>query len=563
MQSRPSSDIQTDKAYQVVFVENSKFLRADQVRLNEIYKKLKHPTVILGAIGKQRTGKSTALNNAIVQITGCRDLRPFVEKECNETQTRGIHMYVVTFDEMSDSYKETIKNVYNQEIDILFLDCEGTESKDNVGTSKLYLLTFLMSSCIQIHVSKALDQGFASKIVYAFSHLDKIDGLLQHDKLELIRPDLYILLKDSNDLSLANAMQANPHIKVPEDLIRSFDNEKEDIYKYYVSFKHRGVYLVDNPQYRDDVGYVVEEPDTKYYRKLKEILNEMIFSTQQPSTRGSKSIELYFEKLLNVMNSGEVKDLISELEAYYQIMVYNQIYETLFGITKAVRERIQLFDPQSVGQQLKVIKHEHMKKLETRVKEMRCEKILQKIKDEIEIQVDDMIFRYQNEYKNVESSHNLQRENKAEQVKKSKTVTTDKVEKVEKTHQDIYHKYTCCGQGEENSVGCKTDQFYVGGNKLLKVVTLGLFGDPTKVTTNQHIGHYAKCCRKCHAQDIQLNTICYTDINVRTENIEIPLPYEKVYNMDLFNEKLFNTRALQMLNELMKKFEDKIKQKSC
>src|SRR5690606_37050186 len=111
--------------------------------------------IILGVIGKQRVGKSSADNNLITELTGVNN-RPFSEEDSAETDTRGIHVYVVKFNEMNKNSQTIILDVYKHEIDIMLLDCEGTESADNEGTSKLYLLTFILSSCIHIHVPKAL-----------------------------------------------------------------------------------------------------------------------------------------------------------------------------------------------------------------------------------------------------------------------------------------------------------------------------------------------------------------------------------------------------------------------
>ena len=72
-----------------VGLENNLIL--DEVNFSDSVPNLTNKLIIIGAVGKMRVGKSSALNNFHTLLTG-EDIRLFDEKESVETNTRGIHI---------------------------------------------------------------------------------------------------------------------------------------------------------------------------------------------------------------------------------------------------------------------------------------------------------------------------------------------------------------------------------------------------------------------------------------------------------------------------------------
>ena len=146
----------------IIIVDLNHNLILDENNFQKSVPESSNKLMIIGAVGKMRVGKSSAMNNFYALLTG-KDNRPFSELESVETNTRGIHIIHVKFSEMMKEFQEELKKNFNEEVDVILVDCEGTESSDNVGTSKLYLINMLINSVIHIHVSKAIDKNFADK----------------------------------------------------------------------------------------------------------------------------------------------------------------------------------------------------------------------------------------------------------------------------------------------------------------------------------------------------------------------------------------------------------------
>ena len=201
-----------------------------------------HPILLIGAIGKMRVGKSSALNNFLQILTGENDekKRPFSEDACAQTNTRGIHAFPISWETIIPKYQEIIGPRYNKPVNILLMDCEGTESSNSVATSRLYLINMLITSVIHIHVSKAIDQGFATKFSQATISSKELIKTINGEML----PGVHILIKDTTEKAWENAQKADGSLKTYEDLLQKYP----DLYNYYTLFGEKSVQIIPPPK---------------------------------------------------------------------------------------------------------------------------------------------------------------------------------------------------------------------------------------------------------------------------------------------------------------------------
>ena len=228
--------------YQIIGVNSeSHNLELYEDKFNQLVSKTTNKLFVLGAVGKMRVGKSSALNNFLTVLTG-KDTRPFSELACVETNTRGIHIVHIKFEDLIEPMKKHFLETFKEQIDVILLDCEGTESSDNIGTSKLYLINMLINSVIHIHVSKSIDQNFANKLSQALISSQKVIDSLGADIREIL-PGLYILIKDTTEKAWENAKRSDPKLVKYEDLLKKYDN----LFEYYKQFPSNSTTIVPPP----------------------------------------------------------------------------------------------------------------------------------------------------------------------------------------------------------------------------------------------------------------------------------------------------------------------------
>ena len=121
------------------------------------------------------------------------------------------------------------------------MDCEGTESSDNVGISKVYLINMLINSVIHIHVSKAIDKNFADKLSQGLISSNQVIQSLWADIKEILRA-LKILIKVTTQKT-ENAVKVDPTIKSYEDLLKKYQN----LYHYFKQFPESEIEIILHP----------------------------------------------------------------------------------------------------------------------------------------------------------------------------------------------------------------------------------------------------------------------------------------------------------------------------
>jgi len=230
------------------------------------------------------------------------------------------------FDDLLDEMKTHFLASFNEKIDIILLDCEGTESSDNIGTSKLYLINMLINSVIHIHVSKSIDQNFASKLSQALISSNKVIESLGTDIKEIL-PALYIMIKDTTDKAWENAKKCDPTLEKYEDLLKKYDN----LYDYYNQFPSSRTCIVPPPLTDEEGSYIVNNKSSLYWKVLEQIF---LHSTSCKKLKTRDELWHFIKNVATIINANNLMNVKSELESFYHNMFKNEKNKLLVSIIK-------------------------------------------------------------------------------------------------------------------------------------------------------------------------------------------------------------------------------------
>lgn len=500
--------------------------------------------LVMGAVGKMRVGKSSAQNNFLTLLTGkCH--RPFSDLECIETDTRGIHIISIEWEEILQEYKEKLFENFGEKVDVILIDCEGTESSNNVGTSRLYLLNMLINSVIHIHVSKALDQNFATKLSQALVSSNQILEKLGGNVKEIL-PALYILIKDTTKVAWENAKRADPTLTKYEDLIKKYEN----LLNYFEQFPSREIEIIPPPPIDEETGsHIVNNKNSLYWKSLEAIFHRSI---QHKKLKTKNELVEFIKNLTKIINEDDLMNVKSELDNFYQSMFNKEKYGLLKRIiTKAVEgfSNFLTFSLDEMRQSIINIAQQEIATFNNNVANISCKWIFQNLEADIQKELNQILTSLEDLYCRKKEEYLLQREI----TKKNENVYEDKVEdrkeyEVVSNHASYVYMYPCCESTNQNHPGCVnyTETSVKQGNAIVRTLSFGLFGnDKIKVhERSRHVKPWGEFCTNCIKPRGSRDCINEVKTNIKQYTETVLTGINQIYTMEEWKDNDFKNDAV-------------------
>lgn len=509
--------------------------------------------IILGAIGKMRVGKSSALNNFLTLLTNKDIYRPFSEIECVQSNTRGIHIIAIPWEDIALNYQDKLKESFNEKVDIILLDCEGTESSDNVATSRLYLMNMLINSVIHIHVSKAIDLNFATKLSQALISSNEILQKLGGDLKEML-PCLYILIKDTTKLSWENAKKADPTLLEFQDLLRDYEHLKD----YYQQFPKRDIMIVPPPKTDEEGSYVVDDKNSLYWKTLQ---NSLDLSIKNKNLKTKSELIIFIKNLANIINTNNLLNVKTELDNFYNSMFNKQKSEMLKKIINKGISKFNTFTNFSVSQihnYFLNIFNEEIKDFNEKISNISCKWLFNKLEAEILLELEKILSHLEELYLRKKQEYLLNREI----TKENENVYEDQKEEikkysVERNHDNFKGMYPCCGS-DISAEGCfrYVTSSVSGGNAFVSAISFGLAGQP-KVKVQEKSCHprtYGTFCSSCFKPQGSLECRNEVKENIEEFSKKVLVGINQKYTIDDWKDKDFQNDAAKYFIDMIDGF---------
>ncbi len=501
----------SSKTRPIIVVGDTHNIILDEANFENSIPRTENKLIIIGAVGKMRLGKSTALNNFYTLLTG-NDLRLFSELDSIETDTRGIHVLSVKFSEMTMSYQSKILSEFGEEVDVVLLDCEGTESSDNVGTSKLYLINMLINSMIHIHVSKAIDKNFADKLSQALISSNQVIQSLGGDIKEIL-PGLKILIKDTTGRGWENAQKSDPSLKTYEDLLKKYPN----LLEYYKQFPQSEIRLIPSPITDADGYNIVNDRNSQYWKQLESVFLESL-SFKKLKTRDE--LFHFMKNVARVINEDNLMNVKSELESFYSSMFQSEKNKLLRNIINRCLSGFHTmmdFSPEQIKNTFLVYTQEEADVFFAKIENISCKWIFNDLRKKLEEDIYKIINKIEVLFEKKRSEYLLDREQTKQAENEYGEKTTERPEyEVIRSHADFVVMCQYCG-ASPSSQGCipNISTYQSGGNVVVQVVTFG-FGGRSKTNVEVTWSHRGPCgefCSNCRkAKD---SRECQADISTQ------------------------------------------------
>jgi hypothetical protein len=546
-----------EKTTPIITVENESTIKLDEEKFNLAFSEyVSRKLLVIGVIGKMKTGKSSSLNNFYCILTG-RTTRPFDELDVSQTLTKGIHLFHIPFGILTEHYKTKILDTYEEQVDVVLLDCEGTESASHTqSTSKLYLVNMLINSVIHIHVQKRIDKNFAAKFSQAListNQLFCIDNENENrDQINLseILPSLFVLIKDADQEWWENTRREKPNITQYEHFLNSYENLRNS----FSQFPQRKVEIVDPPE-NDDESVQVDNQRSNYWIKLKQILEESL-TTRKLKTKNE--LMDYMKKLIRVINQNNIMSVRTEVEGLYQNMFENEqnkLFKSIITNSIANFSNMVNFSPEEIKKYLNNIALREVATFLRSIDNLSCCHIFQNIDSKINDNLNKLLPQLESLFQIVKAEHVIERE-------KSKIIENIYDEKeilIHENHIKKYHrefKIFCknCGN-DPNSKGCGLTNTvkYDGGNLIINIISLGLFGNsrPSYDYSFYHIGPIGSFCIRCGGDENsrECDSQIISDVKKKTE--KILSGFSLKYKIDDWKNSNFEQHALNFLKNYL------------
>lgn len=530
------------KTTPIITVENECQLKLEEQKYNLAFAEyVGNKLLVLGAVGKMRIGKSASLNNFYCILTG-RSTRPYADVDCAATRTKGIHLVHIPFGIMTESYKTKILDTFGEQVDVVLLDCEGTESQNLIQeTSKLYLLNMLINSVIHIHVQKRIDRNFRAMLLEAFissNQIVNIDNQNQsrdNNSLMEILPSIYILVKDADQEWWENTRREKQNITKYEDLL----NDYADLKNNYNQLPHKKIEIVDEPW--NDGRVLVEEQNSPYWQKLKVILDESL------TTRKLKTKEELLDKMrkfITVINGNKIMSVRTQVQALYKNMLDNEEKNLLKSIiTNSIENfsKKDKFSPQEIKNCLNTIKDTEVKKFKNSIKNLSCKDIFQSMESKVDEELNKLVLQIESVYSACKDAYFAERERSKIIESVHETMTfIHKKEHLKKFHGEFIEMCKKCGN-DPNSKGCEPEinKKFVGGKTVC-------------YHTYYHPGPGGIFCKKCRGD--QSSEGCYSEKISDVKNLsEKKLSgFNENYTMGEWKDSNFKSNACEFFNNYLK-----------
>eukprot|EP01022_Parablepharisma_sp_SALTPOND_P017462 TRINITY_DN27940_c0_g1_i1.p2 TRINITY_DN27940_c0_g1~~TRINITY_DN27940_c0_g1_i1.p2 ORF type:complete len:238 (-),score=22.24 TRINITY_DN27940_c0_g1_i1:1193-1906(-) len=114
----------------------------------------------------------------------------FDAKESDSAVTLGVQIIVVPWNHIKKKYQEKLANISEGEkVDMVFIDCEGTDYKNKEYAQIIYLISWLISSVTHVNASKVIDDDCEAAISMTcfYAHKTKVESIFSSHIIFLIR----------------------------------------------------------------------------------------------------------------------------------------------------------------------------------------------------------------------------------------------------------------------------------------------------------------------------------------------------------------------------------------
>ena len=276
---------------------------------------LQGPIRVIAAVGNARVGKSTTLN-LISHIWNGKNENSVVE----EIFKTGDSYEPVTHDVWAH-----IINAKNENGNIVFLDVEGTNIGDDSVTDRLSMFTAMMSSALNVFVSKFMGNGDTT-FLYRIARLSKL--VFEDKNIQSNFPTLRVVMRTSLDRPSND--------KIRDDI---FKRENGQIIEKYF------------PRSTVEVSYIPNINDLSQLKDLKKLnksdwgefqslANNLQNSPEKRSLKGSifdgATFKQLAEKVVVAMNSDDSWKNFGDVYATFERDICRRSYEK--HITPVLRQ---------------------------------------------------------------------------------------------------------------------------------------------------------------------------------------------------------------------------------
>ena len=166
--------------------------------------------------------------------------------------TLGVQLIIIPWSSINKKYQDKLGEKYNgDKVDMAFIDCEGTNYKNNEYAQLLYLFSWLISSVTHINVSKVIDDLCENAIKMTCLHARKAN--LQN----VFSSHIWFLIRDVTKKSYPEASKLSPIIEKRPDLLNSLKEFKN-------GYKLMPIY----PPNTSDAGYDTTEKSESFYNSV-------------------------------------------------------------------------------------------------------------------------------------------------------------------------------------------------------------------------------------------------------------------------------------------------------
>ena len=395
---------------------------------------------------------------------------------------------------MMKEFQEELKKNFNEEVDVILVDCEGTESSDNVGTSKLYLINMLINSVIHIHVSKAIDKNFADKFSQGLISSNEVMKSLRADYKEIL-PALMILIKDTTQKSWENAAKLDTNLKNYEDLLKKYQN----LYDYYKEFPESQIQIIPPPKVNEDDSYFVTDKTSLYWKNLEKVFLQSI---SYKKLKNRNELFHFIKNVAKVINDNNLMNVKSELESFYSsifLIEKNKLLSSIINRYLSNFDLITDFNPEQIKNSFLEHTSEEVPIFLSKIDNISCKQIFNDLRAIIDQDIIKINEKLEVLYKNKKEEYLFEREftKKIENIYEQKK-TFIPISKVNKFHPEIVQMCQNCGNSP-SSQGCyKHSTEGSDLNVYLIVVTFGIYGKKKNpIISYSHPGPIGDFCKNC------------------------------------------------------------------
>lgn len=181
--------METDYVFQLITVSDDK-IKCNGKAFHELEEGIRSPhCIVVGAIGRLRTGKSTSVNLMIQHISALKNPPQCLARDDMTSVSNGLTAVLVLWKEMKCEFQTWLTERGRGNTDIIFLDCEGVDSGETKAAA-YYALALILSSAVHIHVQNTIDGSCRDSFIRALQYWE------DNEEQDIRKVHTHFLIKD-------------------------------------------------------------------------------------------------------------------------------------------------------------------------------------------------------------------------------------------------------------------------------------------------------------------------------------------------------------------------------